>query len=166
MGRGELASFFSVSFIMQFSDILPVERVEVGGPNSPSSKSEVIHQLALLLSRGSNLDAGEVERLLIEREGVLSTGIGEGVAIPHTSVAGAREQTAALLIAPKGIDFDSCDNAPANIFLAVVGPKQAASAHLKVLAKVSKLLRKHETRRRLLEATDSQQAHLLLLEHE
>jgi mannitol/fructose-specific phosphotransferase system IIA component (Ntr-type) len=151
---------------MQLSDILPLERVEVGGPNSPSTKTAVLHQLALLLSRSSNLDALEVEQLLTEREKVLSTGIGEGVAIPHTSISGAQAQTAALLIAPEGIEFDACDNAPANIFLAVVGPKQAASAHLKVLAKVSKLLRKHETRRRLLEATDSSQAHLLLLEHE
>ena len=151
---------------MHLSEILPVERVEVGGSDSPSSKAAVLRQLACLLSRGSELDASEVELLLTEREKVLSTGIGEGVAIPHTSISGAKEQTAALLVAPQGIDFDSCDNAPAHIFLAVVGPKQAASAHLKVLAKVSKLLRKTETRRRLMEAKDPLQAHQLLLEHE
>ncbi|MCH2107976.1 MAG: PTS sugar transporter subunit IIA [Polyangiaceae bacterium] len=151
---------------MRISSILPRTRVSTGAKDAPTNKAQVIHQLAELLTRGSDLDRNEVERQLLERETVLSTGIGEGVAIPHTSIAAAKEQTAALLIVPHGVDFESCDGAPATIFFGVIGPKQAASEHLKILAKVSKLLRKIETRRRLLESTTAEQAHTLILEHE
>lgn len=151
---------------MLLSSILPIERVDAGSSTPPVNQAEVLRRLAELLSQSGDIETDVVEALLLEREQVLSTGIGEGVAIPHTSLPGLSAQRAALLICPSGVDFGSCDGEPARIFFGVVGPKQAASEHLKILAKVSKILRRLETRSRLLESTSAEQALGLIVESE
>jgi mannitol/fructose-specific phosphotransferase system IIA component (Ntr-type) len=108
----------------------------------------------------------EVARLLTEREQLLSTGIGDGVAIPHTPVPGVRTQLAALVLCPQGVNFDAIDGQPVRIFFGVIGPKSEASEHLKILARLSRLLRSPETRRRLLESSGPEQAYSLIKEHE
>ncbi len=108
-------------------------------------KSKVLTELARLLSAGSSADPTVIEHQLTEREKLQSTGIGDGVAIPHTSVEEFSAQKAALILAPRGVEFESIDGHAATIIFGVVGPKRAASEHLKILAKVSRLLRSPET---------------------
>jgi PTS system nitrogen regulatory IIA component len=152
---------------MRLTEILTADRIVVDPSGDlVGKKSEVLAVLARLLSTGSGADPAMIEHQLAEREKLQSTGIGDGVAIPHTSIEEFSTQKAALILAPRGIEFESIDGNPASIIFGVVGPKRAASEHLKILAKVSRLLRSPETRRRLLEAAGPEQAYTLIEEHE
>jgi len=152
---------------MRLTEILTVDRILVDASGDlVGTKAAVLAALARLLAAGSGADATMIEHQLAEREKLQSTGIGDGVAIPHTSIEEFSAQKAALVLAPRGIEFESIDGNPATIIFGVVGPKRAASEHLKILAKVSRLLRSPETRRRLLEAAGSEQAYTLIEEHE
>jgi nitrogen PTS system EIIA component len=152
---------------MRLTEILTADRIFVDPTGAVvGEKSKVLAELARLLSVGSSADPILIEHQLAEREKLQSTGIGDGVAIPHTSVEEFSAQKAALILAPRGVEFESIDGLPATIIFGVVGPKRAASEHLKILAKVSRLLRSPETRRRLLEAAGPEQAYTLIEEHE
>src|SRR6187551_3424010 len=144
---------------MQLSEILAVNRIAIDptGDQLPQA-SNVLEKLAVMLASGGDCDAETVLRLLREREQLLSTGVGDGVAIPHTPVPGLLAQRAALVLCPRGVEFSAIDQQPVKIFFAVIGPKSAASEHLKILARLSRLLKSPETRRRLLEASVAEQA--------
>ena len=92
-----------------------------------------------MLTRGTPADGTLVERVLAEREQLQSTGIGEGVAIPHGALPHLDTQHASLLIVPEGVDFAAIDGQAVNIVFAVIGPKRATGEHLKTLARVSRL---------------------------
>lgn len=139
---------------MRLSDILSVSRTVVAPEGARLDKPGALRRLAELLAEGVEVDADRLARLLEERERLQSTGIGDGVAIPHTSVEEGTRQTAALLLCPDGIPFDSVDGEPVRILFGVVGPRRMAGEHLKTLARISRLLRSAETRQRLLGLTD------------
>ena len=103
-----------------------------------------------------------MRRVLLEREALQSTGIGEGVAIPHGSLPQLNEQVAALLIVPGGVEFQAIDDAKVSILFGVLGPKRATGEHLKTLARVSRLLRSREFRARLLGASSAADAFELI----
>src|SRR2546429_3733980 len=128
---------------MILTDILSSERVKVAVLDSGvESKDDALHALAKLLASGSpSAGATDFYRVLAEREALQSTGIGDGVAIPHGALESLSGQLAALLICPGGIPFDAIDGAPVHILFAVVGPKRATGEHLKTLARISRLLR-------------------------
>lgn len=148
---------------MLLTEILSPERIAVS--KEMMNGDQVLGRLSCLLSS----EVGEQQVIcgkLQEREQLQSTGIGDGVAIPHTAVENVASQRAALVLCPQGVDFSAIDNNPVYIFFGVVGPKSEASAHLKILAKISRLLRSPETRRRLLESDGPSQAYSLIEEHE
>ena len=107
-----------------------------------------------------------VERVLAEREALQSTGIGEGVAIPHGALAQLEAQYAALLIVPEGVDFAAIDGDKVTILFAVIGPKRATGEHLKTLARVSRLLRNRGFRDRLVACRDGHAAFDLIASEE
>lgn len=152
---------------MRLTDILSESRIVIdpAGQRAPD-KPKALETLASILANDLGIDAQTVLEPLLERERLQSTGIGDGVAIPHCSLVSATTQTAALLISRQGVPFDSIDGESAKIIFAVVGPKKAASDHLKILAKISRLLRSPETRRRLQESETSNQAFGLIQEHD
>jgi PTS system nitrogen regulatory IIA component len=96
------------------------------------------------------------------REQLQSTGIGEGVAIPHGALPQLESQYASLLIVPGGVDFVAIDGLKVNILFAVIGPKRATGEHLKTLARVSRLLRNKGFRDRLVGAAGSKEAYALI----
>ncbi len=152
---------------MRLSTILSVQRIAVDRDGSVLTGARpVLERLAELLSSEGGGEIEVVLKQLADREKLQSTGIGDGVAIPHTALQSAEGQRAALILCPQGVDFDAIDGEPVKIFFGVVGPKSAASEHLKILAKVSRLLRSPETRRRLLESEGPEQAYSLIEEHE
>lgn len=145
---------------MRLSDILSVSRTRVvTQAGARLNKPGALRQLAELLARDLPVDADRLAQLLEQRERLQSTGIGDGVAIPHTSLEEVPQQTAALLLCPEGVPFDSVDGQPVGIIFGVVGPKRMAGEHLKTLARVSRLLRSPETRRRLLTFDDREAAY-------
>jgi PTS system nitrogen regulatory IIA component len=149
---------------MRLTDLLNAERVAIrhNSPTAPIDKPAVLKTLAGMLTKGSPVDAAEVERVLAEREQLQSTGIGEGVAIPHGALPQLETQHAGLLIVPEGLDFVAIDGLAVNIVFAVIGPKRATGEHLKTLARVSRLLRNRAFRDRLVAAPDSKTAYDLI----
>jgi PTS system nitrogen regulatory IIA component len=154
--------------MMRLTDLLTAERVAIrhDGGAAPLDKGTLLKVLAGMLVQGTNIDPTEVERVLAERERLQSTGIGEGVAIPHGALAELETQHASLLIVPEGIDFTAIDGLAVNILFAVIGPKRATGEHLKTLARVSRLLRNKAFRDKLVSAPDSKAAYSLLAAEE
>ena len=149
---------------MRLTDLLTPERVAIrhNGAAQTLDKATVLGALAELLTHGTTVDQRHAERVLAEREQLQSTGIGEGVAIPHGALSQLDSQHAALLIVPEGVEFAAIDGLSVNILFAVIGPKRATGEHLKTLARVSRLLRNKGFRDRLVGALDARTAYELI----
>lgn len=131
------------------------------------TKNEVLGELTDALLRVEEaLDRDEVIRVLQERERLGSTGIGDGVAIPH----GKLKELDRLLISfgrsTSGVDFDSMDGKPAQLFFLLVAPEESVGVHLKTLARISKLLKNPAVRKRLLDATDAADLYRIITDEE
>jgi PTS system nitrogen regulatory IIA component len=153
------------------TDLLTAARVSVRPSSANLDKAEALKLLASLLAEGigegrERVDPEKVERVLVEREALQSTGIGDGVAIPHGALAEVDGQIAALLIVPEGLDFDAIDGNKVNLLFALVGPKRATGEHLKTLARISRLLRNKGFRDRLISSSDGGEAYALLVAEE
>jgi len=150
---------------MHLVDLLAADRVAVHS-NGTLDKPTSIHRLAEMLARGTHASEAEVERVLLEREALQSTGIGEGVAIPHGALADLEVQCGSVLLVPRGVPFDAIDGVDVTILVAVIGPKRASGEHLKTLARVSRLLRSEEFRQHLLTAKSGAEAFAMLVQEE
>jgi len=151
---------------MMVQDFLSEDRIFVDLAGSVLDKPGALRLLGGLLQASVGEPATVVEERLVRRERISSTGIGDGVAIPHASVEAARRQAAALLLCPRGIEFDSIDGRPVRIIVGVVSPKAETGEHLKLLARVSRLLRPSETRNQLVDCRSSKEALDLILERD
>lgn len=106
------------------------------------SKSDVIEELVqLLVQAGKFKDARPIVETLREREKLGSTGIGQGIAIPHGKSDQVQEIVAAFGVSKRGVEFDSLDGEPVYLIFLLVAPMEAAGLHLKALAKISRLLK-------------------------
>ncbi len=149
---------------MRLTELLSEERVAVrhSTPERSLDKAATLKILAGLLAPGARADAAAVERVLVEREQLQSTGIGEGVAIPHGALPQLETQFASLLIVPEGVDFQAIDGLDVTILFAVITPKRATGEHLKTLARVSRLLRNKGFRERLVAVPGARDAYALI----
>ena len=148
---------------MRLSDILSVDRILVDIDGSVvKTKSDALRRLSEMLSPAIAVQPGEIEHLLLEREKLQSTGIGDGVAIPHCALESAQAQALALLLCPRGVEFEAIDGEPVEIVFGVVGPKRATGEHLRTLARISRLLRDEQTRLRLLASPNPTAAYQLI----
>ena len=152
---------------MTLTDLLTPDRVAVEHAAAGTfTKANALTELSRLLAAGTRLPADAIERVLAEREQLQSTGIGEGVAIPHGAMAQLETQCAALLIVPAGIEFQAIDGEKVTLLFAVIGPKRATGEHLKTLARVSRLLRNKGFRDQLVASADAQAVYDLIAKEE
>ncbi|HBO69388.1 MAG TPA: PTS fructose transporter subunit IIA [Deltaproteobacteria bacterium] len=120
------------------------------------TKEGVLRELSEVISgMVPSLPADRLTSILMERESLGSTGIGDGVAIPHGKVAGIERLVAAFGRSRKGVQFHSLDGKPAHLFFVIMAPEYSAGMHLKALARISRLLKDERFRRSLLEAADA-----------
>lgn len=120
------------------------------------SKKRILELVASTLSRVHPiLDEEETFDRLIERERLGSTGVGEGVAIPHCRLPNCCDTVGVLLQLDKAINFDAIDNQPVDLIFALVVPEEAAEAHLEALQAVAENFSKPDFRERLRAATDN-----------
>src|SRR3989442_1074770 len=119
------------------------------------SKGEVIEELAgaVALRHRNEVDRQKLVQALEDREKLNSTALGDGVAIPHGKLPGLRRVIAAFGRSPGGVDFSSLDGKPTHLFFLLVAPEDSAGAHLKALARISRLLKDESFRQRLMRAT-------------
>lgn len=153
--------------LMRLTELLTPQRVGIRHANQGTfDKEKAIGLLASMFGERDGVTPEEIERVLLEREALQSTGIGEGVAIPHGSLPHLNEQVAALLIVPDGVEFQAIDDVKVSILFGVLGPKRATGEHLKTLARVSRLLRSKEFRARLVAAPSPESAFALISDEE
>jgi nitrogen PTS system EIIA component len=120
------------------------------------SKTDVLVELATAVSRQhSELDRERLVQALEDRERLNSTALGEGVAIPHGKLSGIKRVFAAFARSKQGVDFHSLDGEPTHLFFLLVAPEDSAGAHLKALARISRLLKDESFRTRLMQAPDA-----------
>jgi PTS system nitrogen regulatory IIA component len=107
-----------------------------------TTKEGIIRELIEQLETAQAIrDTEKLVKILLEREALGSTGIGQGVAIPHGKSESVKELVAAFGLSPKGVNFDSLDGEPVYIFFLLVAPEDSAGPHLKALARISRLLK-------------------------
>jgi PTS system nitrogen regulatory IIA component len=149
---------------MRLTELLSEERVAIRHHDGthPLDKPATLKILAEMLAKGAQADVAAVERVLTDREQLQSTGIGEGVAIPHGALPQLETQFAGLLIVPEGVDFAAIDGLPVNILFAVITPKRATGEHLKTLARVSRVLRNKAFRERLIAVSSPKEGYSLI----
>ena len=117
-------------------------------------KKGVLEELAEpIITHEPSLDKSALVRVLLERERLGSTGIGDGVAIPHGKFGGIRQPVISFGRSRKGLDFESMDGQPAFLFFLLVAPENSASVHLKALAKIAKILKNGSFRKILMTAS-------------
>jgi PTS system nitrogen regulatory IIA component len=141
----------------RISDVLAPERVKV--PLQGTDKETVLSELVDLVVRSLGLDAEReaVHAAVLEREGVLSTGIGEGIALPHARYGGLDDLAMAAGVSREPVDYGSLDAEPVRLFFLMLGPEVAAGSQVRLLARVSRLMRDEALRKRLVAADDAGQ---------
>lgn len=118
-----------------------------------NTKEEVLAELvAPIIAKYPELDSAMLKEVLLEREQLGTTGIGDGIAIPHGKIDGIDSILLVVGRSLEGIDFDALDYKPCHIFFLVLAPEHVAGTHLRVLAQISKLLKDQEFRRAFLAA--------------
>lgn len=115
------------------------------------NKSEALVELSELISKSKNINSKDnsIYKALLERENLGSTGIGRGVAIPHAKTEDASKLTVAFGISRNKIDFDSMDDEKIGIFFVFASPSKDSKIYLKVLARVSRIIREEDFRKEL-----------------
>jgi PTS system nitrogen regulatory IIA component len=108
------------------------------------------------------MDLSKLMEVLVEREKLGSTGIGDGIAIPHGKMVGLGELMLSFGRSRAGVDFDSLDGKPAHLFFLVVAPDNSAGTHLKALARISRLLKSNAVRQELMEASDAREIYEII----
>ena len=129
-------------------------------------KNAALEEMAEYLGATHHLDRNKVLKVLLERERISTTAIGEGVAIPHGKLNGVERVVGVFARSPEGIDFASLDGAPTHLFFVLVAPENAAADHLKALARISRLLKDEVFRRRLMAGQSSQELYTIILEED
>ena len=115
------------------------------------SKKEVLYELSEAFLRGDiNIDLDAMVEVLLEREKLGSTGIGDGIAIPHGKLPGLENLIVSFGRSHTGIEFDSLDGKPVHIFFLLMAPENSAGQHLKALAKISRMLKEEDFRKKLM----------------
>jgi PTS system nitrogen regulatory IIA component len=131
-----------------------------------TTKREALEEIcAAVVAAEPAADRTKLIDVLAERERLQSTGIGEGVAIPHGKVAGLPRLIAAFAKSRAGVDFDSVDGQKTHLFFLLVMPENAGGQHLKALARISRSLR-DPSFRRAVEAAETRDEVLRAIEHE
>jgi PTS system fructose-specific IIC component len=138
---------------MQLTNILTDKHIFLNF--EADSKEEAIEKfIELLKDSGSIKDAAVLKDALFEREKLGTTGVGSGIAMPHARSGAISGLTVAFFRSEKGFDFKATDDAPVNIVFLLLAPVAAGGPYLKLLAKISRLLRSDEFRDSLMNAKD------------
>ena len=115
-------------------------------------KKGVLEELAQVIAdHEPSIDKRALVKVLVEREHLGTTGIGDGVAIPHGKLKGVERPLISFGRSKDGLDFQSIDRQPVHLFFLLVAPDNSSGIHLHVLAKIAKILKNNTFRKRLME---------------
>ena len=141
---------------MKIKDIL--SRESVTDDLQATSKVDAIKELSQMMQKAHpEISSEQLFGILMERENLGSTGIGNSVAIPHGKLSSLSNIVTGFGRSVKGLEFESQDGKPVHLFFVLIAPENAASLHLKALARLSRLLKDVNFRNKLMEAKDAEQ---------
>ncbi len=130
-----------------------------------TTKEGVLQEMVHVLAQNeTQVDEKRMLEILLERESLGSTGIGDGVAIPHGKSKDVKKLMAAFGRSVPGMDFQSMDGRPTHLFFLLVAPENSAGVHLKALARISRLMKEVAFRKRLMEAKTADDIYVLFSE--
>ena len=127
-----------------------------------NDKKGVLEELVTPVARIADINHDYLVKVLMERERLGSTGIGEGIGIPHGKVKGLESLVLGFGLSKKGVDFDSMDGQPAHIFFLLLTPENSTGLHLKLLARISRILKNDPFKQRLLHATNRDEIYSII----
>jgi mannitol/fructose-specific phosphotransferase system IIA component (Ntr-type) len=146
------------------TELLTPDRIRV--PLAAADKAGVLRELTHLLADRAGTDAGPILSAVQEREQVLSTGIGHGIAIPHAKSPLVSDLILVSGSSPVGVPFEALDGDPVRLFFLLVGPDSAAGQHVKALSRIARLVRRESVREALLMAQTPEAFYHTLVEAE
>ena len=151
---------------MRISELLQKESIALG--RKPQDKADAIGQMVELLAKSRSLeDKKKFKQAILERERLSTTGIGEGIAIPHGKSSAVKRAALAAMVVPQGVDFASADSAPVHLLFMIAVPEEGAELHLEVLERLAAMLMDEDFRKRLTAAKDAAEfLHILSIEEE
>ncbi|AWG33543.1 nitrogen regulatory protein [Burkholderia cenocepacia] len=144
----------------RLAKILPIENVVID--LSVTSKKRVFEQAGLMFENQNGIGRSTVTDNLFARERLGSTGLGEGVAIPHGRIKGLKHPLAAFVRLADAIPFEAPDGQPVGLLIFLLVPEQATQQHLEILSEIAQLLSDRDARERLHNETDIAELHRLL----
>ena len=141
---------------MRITDLLKKQGIALNA--KVSSKDEAIDKLVDLMDASGNLDdKKEYKNKVLERESLSTTGIGDGIAIPHAKTKAVKNPGLSSMVVKDGVDYDSLDGAPAKLFFMIAAPESANNLHLEVLARLSTILMDESFRESLINAKSKEE---------
>lgn len=150
---------------MRFGDLISEASIDLNLPSQP--KEDVLRLLVSRLAHAhQHIDSERAVEAVLEREFALSTGVGQGVAVPHATLPEVNEPIVGFGRCPDGVDFAAMDNKPVNLLFLLIAPENEISLHLKLLSRISRLCTRHDLRDALMTVTSPEEVLALIKEHE
>lgn len=129
-----------------------------------TDKNGIIEELVASVSKVTGKDSEELINVIMERERLGSTGIGGGIGIPHGKLKNLESLVLGFGLSRKGVDFESMDGRPTHLFFLILTPENSTGLHLKLLARISRILKNDSFKKKLLKATDSNEVYSIIRE--
>ena len=149
---------------MKILDVLKKESI-ISNLKSRDKKG-ILEELVAPIALITEINNKDFVRVLMDREKLGSTGIGGGIGIPHGKLKQLESLALGFSLSRKGVDFESMDNLPTHIFFLLVTPENSTGLHLKMLARISKILKHDNFKEKLLNATSSDEIFSIIKEED
>ena len=141
---------------MRIVDLLHEQGIDLNF--APKNKAEAIDMLVELMDKTGNLnDKDGYKEAILAREDLSTTGIGDGIAIPHGKTKAVKNASLAAAVSKEGVDYDALDGMPSHLFFMIAAPEGENEVHLEVLARLSTILMDEEFRKSLINAKDKKE---------
>jgi PTS system nitrogen regulatory IIA component len=150
---------------MKITDILHADSI-IGELTSRDKKGVLEELVSVLVEHGRLTNKEKPVQVLLERERLGSTGIGDGIAIPHGRLKEIKNIICSFGRTREGIDFQSIDEKPSHLFFLLFAPEESAGEHLQALARLSRILKDGRLRKRLMEASSEKEIYRLIAEED
>ena len=150
---------------MKLTEILKPERILIEFKGT--TKEEIINEMIDLFKgdeRVANIEA--IRAVVLEREKIMSTGVGNGFAIPHGKTNMVKEMVAGFGLLKTPIDFESIDGAPVNLIFMLIGQEDAVGQHIKMLSRISRIMNQEPIRKKLAEANSADEIYKIFEEED
>lgn len=145
---------------MELTDVIDAQAVRLG--LKPNSKRQLLQELSALAAQHCDISERTIFETLLQRERLGSTGVGNGIAIPHGKFAGLKGIFGVFVRLDKPVDYDSLDDQPIDLACLLLAPEGAGADHLKALSRVARALRDPERLTQLRACDDTESLHSIL----